>query len=326
MMKFIDKFKIPTLLGLSIIFLGIIAGLYLVLKEQTFLSQASPDLTPQNITFTNITEDSVVISWKTNSAAASFITWGQNDPREKTVLDDRDLSANAAGPKPRSIHYVTLKNLLPKTRYQFKIISGKLASETLNFETSQPLTIQTRFTPVIGSVLYGEIPLDEGIAYLSVGGAVTQSSLIKKGGNFLIPLSQVGKDDLSGVYPLEDDLTGKITIQSDKGEAIVLFKLKSSSELLPPIKLGQQIDLTDSAPPDNTIPQPSPTTKDLNNYDLNSDGKINAADNAIVLQNIGQTKSSKDKKADLNGDNTIDQKDLDLMAKKLKELGAQGIY
>jgi len=90
--------------------------------------------------------------------------------------------------------------------------------------------------------------------------------------------------------------------------------------------LGQQIDLTASAPPDNTIPQPSPTTKDLNNYDLNSDGKINAADNAIVLQNIGQTKSSKDKKADLNGDNTIDQKDLDLMAKKLKELGAQGIY
>lgn len=315
MKKFIDKFKIPTLLGLSIIFLGIISGLYLVLREQTFLSQATPNLTPQNVTLTNLTEDSITISWQTNLSATSFITYGQTSPGEQTALDDRD-SPPGGGPKPRLIHYVTLKKLLPKTSYQFKIISGKLASDVQRFETASPLTNQTGFTPVIGSVLDDNIPLTNGIAYLFIPDTITQSSLVKEGGNFLIPLSKVRKNDLSDYQPTEGTVA-KLTISSDKGIANILFKLKADSIPLSPIKLGQNIDLTT---PEQS-PQPSPTNKDLDKYDLNDDGKINAADNAIVLQNFG--KNPKDKKTDLNGDGVVNQKDLDLMAQKIKELGSQ---
>src|SRR3989344_3209330 len=141
MTQFINKFKIPTLLGLGIILIGLVSGLYLVLREQTFLSQAAPNFTPRNITLTNIAEDSVVISWQTNSAAPSFITFGQSNPGEQTALDDRDTDA----PKPRLTHYVTLKNLLPKTNYQFKIITGKIISDVKWFETASPLTNQTVF-------------------------------------------------------------------------------------------------------------------------------------------------------------------------------------
>lgn len=324
MTEFINKFKIPTFLGLGIIFLGIISGVYLVLKEQTLLSQAAPNLTPRNIVFTNISEESVVISWQTNSAAVSFITFGQNSPGEQTILDDRDNNPptsspriEAGGSKPRLIHYVTLKNLLPKTSYQFKIISGKITSDVQKFETAAPLTNQTIFPPIIGSVLDGSTPLESGIVYLSIPGASTQSSLIKGGGNFLIPLSQVRKDDLSDVYQPTEETIAKLTIISDKGDASILFRLNANPESLPQIKLGQNIDLTT---PEES-PQPSPTTKDLDKYDLNSDGKINAADNAIILQNFG--KNPKNKKADLNGDGVVNQKDLDLMTQKLKELGSQ---
>lgn len=314
MTSFINKFKIPTLLGLAIIFLGLGVGLYLVLREQTILSKAAPDITPFEITFTNITENSATISWQTKSQTTSFVTFGSDNPREQSVLDDRDLNSTPAGPKPRFIHYVTLKNLLPKTRYQFRIITGKLTSDTLHFETSQPTSIQNEFTPLIGSVIANDMPLEEGVAYLSFSEAITQSSLIKKG-SFLIPLSQVGKDDLSGISPLAEDSVGKITIRSKSGEANILFKLKTLLAPLPPVRLGSDLDLTAL---NEEAPQASPTSQDLNKYDLNNDGKINAADNAIILLNFGP--NPKEQNADLNGDKVVNQKDLDLMSQKIRGL------
>jgi len=81
-----------------------------------------------------------------------------------------------------------------------------------------------------------------------------------------------------------------------------------------PIKLGQNVDLT-------TTEETLITTNDLDKYDLNSDGKTNAADNVIILQNLG--KNPKNTRADINEDAVVDQKDLDLMSQKLKELGSQ---
>lgn len=317
---FVTKFKIPTVLGLGIILIGIAAGVYLNLQQQIFISKAAPYEKPQNLTISNITEDSATISWQTTSATSSFVTFGQDNPGQNSVLDDQDTTT----PTPRSIHYVTLKNLLPKTNYQFKIISGKTSSDIGRFQTAQPLVSQTGFTPVIGSVLDGNVALDKGIVYLSIAGAVTQSAQIKPGGNFLIPLSYIRKGDLSDVYLLTEDTVAKATIVSEKGGANLLFKLKANSTPLPPVKIGQDLDLSTI----QASPSPKPTDEDLNIYDLNQDGKINANDNAIILQNYGPLRSEasqkpKDKKADLNNDGVVNKKDLDLMAKELERLGAQ---
>lgn len=325
MTNFFNKFKIPTLLGLSLILLGLASGLYLVLREQVFLSQAAPNLAPQNITITNITDDSVVISWQTNTAAVSFITFGQKNPGEQTALDDRDGNQPADGPKPHLIHYVTLKNLLPGTNYLFKITSGKLISEVLKFDTATPLANQTGFTPVIGSVMDGRNPLNDGVAYLSIQDAVTASSLIKTGGNFLIPISQIRKNDLSNISPLTEGTTAKLVIRSERGSASIQFRLQANSSPLPVIKLGQDIDLT---VPQET-PVPSPTVKDLDKYDLNSDEKINSADYAILSSCFGKRPNTSlpggrsCAKADINGDGVIDKKDMDLMSQKLKEFSSK---
>lgn len=328
MIDFINRFKIPTILGLSIIFIGLASGLYLVLREQTLLSQAAPNVTAQNITFTNSTEDSVVISWQTNSETASFVTFGQNTSTEQTVFDDRDTSL----PKPRLTHYVTLKNLLPQTRYQFKIVSGKIASGIKSFETAKPAANQTVLAPIIGSVLNDKASLDDGIVYLSIAGAATQSALIKSGGNFLIPLLYIRKTDLSDVYPLTDDMIAKLSIISDQGSANVGFKLTTSSTPLAPIKLGQNLDLIDK----EATPQAELVVKIPDKYDLNSDGKINAADYSLLSSCFGKKSNTALKgnlstgqaglpciKADINGDGVINKKDLDLITKKFKELGLE---
>lgn len=315
MTEFINKFKMPTILGLSVILLGLASGLYLVLREQIWLSRAAPDLTPQNIYLTNITDNSVVISWQTNTPVASFITFGQNSPGEQTVLDDRDTE----GPKPHLTHYVTVRNLLAKTSYQFKIISGKLTSEVKTFDTAAEIVNQTGFPPVVGSVLDGNKPLDDGIAYLSISGAATESALIKTGGNFLIPLSYIRKADLSDIYPLTDTTTAKIAIVSDTESSNLLFKPKINPSPLAPIKLGQDLDLTIVA----ASPSSALAMLNLESYDPNADGIINAADYAIIFSCSSARQEISCAKADINKDGKIDQKDLDLMTQKLKEFNAQ---
>lgn len=301
-----NKLKMPTILGLGIIILGIISGVFLTLREQVFTSSASPSANPQNITLANISDTEVSISWQTSIPITSFISFGKIGPNEATALDDRDTNPPAGGPTPYLIHYVTIKNLTPKTTYLYKIISGKLSSQIDRFTTAAPLTPQTGFRPIIGSVLDGNKPLEEGTAYLSITDATTQSAQVVSSGNFLIPISQIRKIDISENFPLTEDTLAKLTVISPKGQATALFKLKDSQFGLPPLKLGQDLDLTDIE-----------TGQDLKKYDLNEDGKINAADNAIILES--SVNNPTNTKADLNRDGRVDQKDLDLMAEKINQ-------
>lgn len=307
MITLMNKFKIPTLLGLGVIFIGIGFGVILVLREQTFISQASPDTNPE-IIISNISENSASLSWQTDAAIASFVTYGQSNSNEYTVRDDKDTKS----PQAHKSHYFTIKNLLPQITYQLKVVSGKRPSDISTFTTASHPTMQNGFAPIIGTVLDKDTPLDEGVVYFSTNTASIQSAEIKNG-NFIIPVSQIRKSDLSDVYPLNEGTIAKITIISPKGEVSTLFKLKPSGVSLPPLKLGQNLDLTT---PEQT-PQPTPTTDDLDKFDLNGDGLINVNDHSLVLKNFG--KNPKEKKADLNSDGVVDQKDLDLMSKQINQ-------
>ncbi|MBI2597393.1 hypothetical protein HYW41_04510 [Candidatus Daviesbacteria bacterium] len=324
-----DKFKIPTLLGFAIIILGIFAGVILVSSKQIFISKASPDIAPQNVTVSNLSDTEATISYQTSTPVTSFINFGQITPNEQTILEDKDLSqadeqnpSSGAKPQPRLVHYITLKNLLPKTTYQYKIITGKKLGEIQNLTTASPLNSQVGFRPIIGSVIDKDSPLTEGVVYLSIAGATTQSAQIKASGNFLIPVSQIRKDDLTDTYSLTDDTLAKLIVISNSGSASALFKFKISGNTLPPLELGRDVDLTNFLEP---TPKPaSPSAQELNEqssstnkFDLNGDGRVNATDNAIILQNFGS--KPKNNKADLNNDGKVDQKDLDLMAKQINQ-------
>lgn len=261
-----NKIRIPTLLGLSLLFLGIIAGVYLTIKDQNFYTKASLSLTPRNLILTNADDSSIAISWQTSIETPGFITFGQDFVNSQTALDDADTSV----PNSHMVHHVTLKNLLPKTTYQYKIIAGKYSSEVLKFTTTSPASEQNGFNPVIGSVLSNNQPVNEAIAYLAISGAVTQSTIVKQG-NFVIPISLLRKADFSDTFPLTEGAIAKITIISSKGESSVLFKLAAFMQPLPPVQLGQNLDFT------------NPSTQTLNKYDLNGDGVVNAADYALQL-------------------------------------------
>lgn len=305
MITFLKEFKIPTILGISIIFAGIIAGVLLVVKDKVFITKASPDLNPQNITISNITDESVTISWQTSAPTTGFIKYGKSSTDEQSALDDRDNKS----PQDHSVHYITLKNLMPKTTYKYQIVSGKAIFETSEFITADPIQNQSGIQPIIGSVLADKTALSEGIVYLSIDGAKVQSTLIKNNGSFLIPLAATRDLSLSNLFTFTLETTAKISVTSPVGGATVLFKLNPQNQTLPTINIGDNLDLTNI--------KPKTPINEMNVFDLNEDGEVNSADNAVILNNLN--KPVTDKKIDLNNDGVIDQKDLDLLSKNINQ-------
>lgn len=313
----LKDFKIPTILGLGIILIGIAAGVFLVIKDKVFITHAYPDLAAKEITITNISDNSAVISWITDGKTVGFVSYGQNSVDENSALDERDTKV----PSPYTIHYVTIKKLIPKTTYKYKVISGSLTNDEIKtFTTSNPQTASSQ-KPIIGTVLNSDTLIDEGIAYLHIDGANTQSALIKTKGGFLIPLSLILSADSDTPFTLTDETVAKVEIVSGKGNATVSFKI-SQAQNLPVIKIGDNLDLTQNQY--IVLPTPSPTqepSQAVNNtppgFDLNGDGQVNAADNAILLNNFG--KNPKNIKADLNGDGVVDEKDLLLMRQHIQQ-------
>ncbi len=309
--NFFTKFKIPTLLGLGVIILGLVSGVVLVLQNQTLTSHASPTQQPQNITLTNTDDTGTSISWQTNSPAEGYITFGQNNPSEQTALDIKDSTSTT----PHTDHYVHLGKLSPKTTYQYKIVSGKQILPPQKFTTAASSLSTNSLPPVIGTIVDGDKSAITGIVYLTISGAIVQSSPISTLGSFTIPLAKVYKDDLSDILPLSDNTVATIKIVSGEKQSSGTLVLGIAQKPLAPIKLGETVIFT---------PPPQPTNTDLNKYDLNGDGFINAADWGIVLQNFGN--SPKNKRADITGpkgvpDGVVDHYDLDAMTQKIKETG-----
>ena len=112
--------------------------------------------------------------------------------------------------------------------------------------------------------------------------------------------------DLSKGFLL-DSTSAKLTITSGNKVSSGIITLPYTELALPPITLGKDFIIT---PPIAPV--------EINKYDLNNDGIVNAADLSIVVSYKGS--NPKDKKADLNNDKIVDQKDLDLISKEIERV------
>src|SRR3989338_3217624 len=112
--------KIPTLLAIFLILIGIGTTFYLDSNFTNLTSKASPQLNPSEIHLTNITDNSITVSYVTNEAAIGAVTTdGAN--KNSTQIDDFDKDGKAT---PRNTHMFTLKGLLPDQTYRITIVSG----------------------------------------------------------------------------------------------------------------------------------------------------------------------------------------------------------
>lgn len=243
--------RIPTLLGLVLIIIGIATTSFLVNKGVIFVTKAGPSQDPQKIKITNISDNSFTITYTTEDKVFGSVNYGINDTFGQTALDDRDSLSKSV--VPHNIHSITLNNLDPATTYYFSITSA----DNKFLDNNKPFSVTTGPSisaspsaqePATGKVLLPDSsPPHEGIVYFTSPEGQTISTLIKSDGSYILPLNSFRSSDLSSYM----DLSGKqlkMLIIGDSQSSNVTLSLGQINPV-PTITLSNNYDFTTSSSP-----------------------------------------------------------------------------
>lgn len=225
--------KIPTLFGILVIFFGIVATSFLTKNGVIFTGRASLPETPENIRITNITNTSFTISYTTSANVIGSVRFGKEKNLDKVSLDDRDQENGKTS--EHKIHYITIKNLDPETKYYYSLISGEtdFFSQTGD---NQPFEIQTapiiqeksdQQNSIIGKVILpdGSTP-PEAIVYTTLPNAQTISALVKPDGNYSLSLNSVRNQALNSYLTFADNLNFQLLILNDSLKSQITLSIK----------------------------------------------------------------------------------------------------
>jgi len=252
-----DK-KIPTLLGLFLIIVGIGLTTFLVNQTALFKTKASPSDQPQNVRITNITDSAFTVSYTTADAVIGSINYGKSTTLGQSGLDDRDQQSGDFA--AHTIHTATVRGLTPQTKYYFKITSG----QNTYLNKDQPFTVLTgpavTDSPPAQSPITGKIVLPNGnapqeaLVYVTTGGAEVVSALAKPDGSFIVPLNSLRTSDLSSYYSIANSAKVDVLAIGDLLSSNVSLSLNKSHSI-PTITLSQNYDFSQA-----TSPTPGTTT------------------------------------------------------------------
>jgi len=249
------KKKIPTIFGLIILFVGAIAGVYLVGKNTNFLPRASAEYAPRQVRVTNITDRSFTVSWTTDQSTSGFVKYGTTTSLGSTIQDDRDqLSGNSGSFRT---HFVTVRGITAGTKYFFKIGSGP--NQSLYDNNGQPYEISSG--PDIGVaptsdiasgtiVTNAQAPAEGAIVYLTLSQAGPLSGLVRASGSWAVTISNARTPDLASYATFTPDAVVSFEIIGPTGQVTTGTLPLSSLDPAPIITLGQNFD--SSTPPADT--------------------------------------------------------------------------
>lgn len=200
-MKSIRPRRIPTILALFLLVLGIGLTVFLV-KQGTFVvSQAAPDHTPQNVVISNVTDTSFTVSFWTKDPSVAVVQIEGGDSYVNT------LSSSEAA----VTHVFDIENLQASSEYGFSIISNEEtytdsgAAYKARTAPVPPLDIP-EIPPLSGQVL---LPAGGGaggaVVYLSIEDSQIISTITNSSGEYVFNFPQgIRTRDLRGFYILED--------------------------------------------------------------------------------------------------------------------------
>ena len=246
-----DK-KIPTLLGILLIAVGIVLTSSLVRQGIIFITKASPTSIPKNVKITNITDSSFTVSYSTDDKVIGSINFGENTNLGQVTRDDRDQQSG--GLTAVKLHNITVRNLKPKTNYFFTITSG----EDAFFNNDQPYQVSTALpieeTPNQQEPITGRVLLPDGsnakeaIVFITIDNAQTISTLIKSDGSYILPLNSLRTSDLSSYFEFSNDVIKMMVIGEGNQVSNVILNLTQINPV-PSITLGKNYDFSEGTEP-----------------------------------------------------------------------------
>jgi len=111
------KSTIPTILGVLVLLLGSLAGIFLLNSAQIFKIGADASVAAKDIRVANISDTSVTISWTTDKETSGYLIWG-NSQDSVNKIENEDASS-----QKYLNHSINLTGLTTKTKYFYKINS-----------------------------------------------------------------------------------------------------------------------------------------------------------------------------------------------------------
>lgn len=215
--------KIPTILGLLFLFMAITGVVYLDRSQHGLNIKAEAKVEPLEISFTNITDSSFTVSWLTSSPVIGMLKLS-TDPYTGIYLDDLD---NDNTPRPRTTHYVTLKNLEKNKTYTVKIINGdescKIKENCITYTVKTAISLPSSFPlpPARGTIVDAQgMPADQAIVYLTVGKSAPLSSRVDRSGLWVIPLNNLYSQDFFSRPQLSDNDLIQISAKTDPADQV----------------------------------------------------------------------------------------------------------
>lgn len=241
-----DK-RIPTLLGVVLIVIGITATSFLVQTGVITIGKAGPSETPENIRITNIADTSFTVSYTTQDSVLGSVSYGESMNLGNIAVDDRDQQSGNI--KSYKIHYISVRNLKPSMKYYFTITSGqKTFSNNSNpFEVVTAKNINSPPSsqqPIVGKLILpdGTIP-SESVVYLTTGSAQALSTLVKEDGSYIIPLNSLLNKDLTGYFSFSENSVIKMLITGTMHQSNVTVFAKQTNPV-PIVTLSKDYDFT----------------------------------------------------------------------------------
>lgn len=230
--------RIPTIIGVIILIICIVIGVYYTNFRTTLGSKASGDCSPINPQVTNITHNSADISFVTTSLCSMALSINNQ------IVQDIKLQTTNTTNDSSSIHYYQIKYLQESTDYTYSLIvnNESITNNNFTFKTS----IKPNSTIPSSNLAWGRIlnpdmqTTANAIVYLNIPGAAPLSSFVTTNGNWSVSLASsfnAEKNDwfTPPAIPVEEDI---VVIAADSSTTQVSNNTGLNNPV-PDIILGQ---------------------------------------------------------------------------------------
>lgn len=235
---------VPTVIGIVILLIGMLATIFLIENSPVLSSQATGSNTVKEIVVANISDTNFSVGWLTDNFTVGYIKYWEkgNSLTERLAYDDRDQNNK---PTPHTAHLVTVPNLKSNTTYQFTLVSNNKNAGKNYLVTTYPTLSASASTlkPAYGQIVYNQKPAGDVLVISDFGDTQIMVVATDDNGSWMMPLNLIRVDSGSNYYNFKNKQGLALKFLGINGQSTVKFLAENASPL-PVIRLGENYDFT----------------------------------------------------------------------------------